>query len=371
MPNILYKAKDASGADTAGFVDAPTAQAALEQLKARGYSAIDMQESPDSAQRRSGRAGLSEEEAARLAAFELRLRKKPGLKTVLGEVARRNRLWIALDCGLLVFGLATGRVAVAMTGATLLALTFGWPAWVHRHARYFNRMITAMAIGDWAEAARLLGRMRGSKQLAPAIANSLHFYDAQIRVRQGEPLAAVLRDIEQLRPLFAGSPGHFDGRLASVHSAGDDHAGYLACMRRAQEALPEDPSRQLDLALAEARLGDLDRAAALFEAVNQEALPAHGRPFVAWAGGLIALRRGDSVLAQDTLMEGVSGFLKTPSPAALSSLSLCCGACALALKRNGKPEAARKMLDQVARILPVYADTLLRAEIKREIGVAV
>jgi len=370
LPNILYKAKDASGADTAGFVDAPSAQAAVEQLKARGYSAIDLHESPDIAQQHAERAGLSDEEAARLAAFQVRVRKKPGLATVLGEVARRNRVWIAIDCGLLVAGLATGRYAMAMTGATLLALTFGWPVWAHRHSRYFNRMITAMAIGEWAEAARLLEKMRG-KQHAPSVANALHFYEAQIRARRGEPLAAVLPDIEKLRPRFAATPGHFDARLASVHSAGGDFAGYLACMRRAYEAAPQDPSRQLDMALAEARLGDLDRASALFEAVNQEALPVHGRPFVAWTGGLIALRRGDSAQAQATLMEGVSGFLKSPSPGALSSLSLCSAACALALKRNGDPEAARKMLAHVTRILPVYADPLLRAEIKREIGVVV
>ena len=370
MPNRLYKARDASGADTAGFVDAPDAQAALAILKARGYTGIDMHESPDGAQRRTGRTGLSEEEAARLAAFEVRLRKKPGLATVLGEVARRNRVWIALDCGLLVFGLATGRVAMAMTGATLLLLTFGWPVWAHRYARYFSRMITAMAIGEWDEATRLLERMRG-KQHSPNVADSLHFYEAQIRVRRGEPLAAVLRDMEALRPRFAATPGHFDARLASVHSAGGDYAGYLACMRRAYEATPQDPSRQLDMALAEARLGDLNSAITLFDALNQETLPVYGRPFIAWVSGLIALRRGDNALAQSTLMEGVSGFLKSPSPGALSCLALCSAACALALQRNGHPDAARKMLAQVARILPVYADPLLRAEIKREIGVVV
>jgi tetratricopeptide (TPR) repeat protein len=370
LPNILYRAKEASGADTAGFVEAPSAPAALEILKGRGYTAIELHESPDSAQRRGGRGGLSDEEAARLAAFELRLRRKPGLMTVLGEVARRNRVWIAVDCGLLVGGLATGRPAMALTGATLLVLTFGWPVWAHRHARNFNRMIIAMAIGEWDEAAALLGRLRGG-QLAAAMANSMDFYEAQIRVRRGEPLAAVLNDIEKLRPRFAATPGHFDARLASVHSAGGDYAGFLACMRRSHQATPEDPSRQLDLALAEARLGEPDQAAAVFASVNQEALPAHGRPYIDWTGGLIALRRGDHAQAQASLLEGVSGFLKTPSPAALSSLALCSGACALALARNGQVPAARKMIEQVARILPVYADPLLRAEIKREIGVAV
>jgi len=370
LPNILYKARDASGADTAGFVDAPDAQAALDMLKARGYTAIDMHESPDIAQRHPDRAGLSDEEAARLAAFQVRLRKKPGLMTVLGEVARRNRVWIAIDCGLLVVGLATGRIAMAMTGATLLVLAFGWPVWALRHSRRFTRMITAMAIGEWDEATRLLEQLRG-QQRAPQIAESLHFYEAQMRARRGEPLAAVLRDIEQLRPRYAATPGHFDARLASVHSAGGDFAGYLTCMRLAYQATPQDPSRQLDLALAEARLGDLASAIALFDSINQEALPVHGRPFVAWVSGLIALRRGDNATAQIKLMQGVSGFLKTPSPGALSCLALCSAACALALKRNGHPDAARKMLDQVARILPVYADPLLRAELKRELGVVV
>ena len=368
MPQILYKAINPAGEETAGFVEAPNAEAAVSRLKAQGLTGIELHESPDSAQRREGRAGLSEAQAAQLAAFELRIRTKPGLDTLLAEVARRTWIWVTADLAAVLIGLATDRPLLIFAGLFFLLLTFGWPAWQHRYSRYFQRLLQAMAVGDWDEAERMLARFR-QKQHPESVAVSIEFYDAQIKVRKGAPLPAVLADLERMRWRVARSPGHFESRVASVHAAARDYAGFLAALRRGYEATPEDPSRRLDLALAEARLGDLQAAQDLLGGVNLDALPVHGRPFADWTRGLIELRQANPA-AQATLMSGVAGFLKMSTPASLSSLALCSGACALAMARKGQLEDARRMTAQVWPFLLVYGDTLLMAEIKREIGAA-
>ena len=364
MPKILYKAMNAGGAEVTGYVDAPTAQDAVAQLKASGLVDVELHDSPGNAATRTDRVMKNDSQAARLAAFELKVRARPGLKTLLAEVTRRARWLILAAVGLVVAGLASHRAWAALLGGAVLAATYGVPVWSHRYSRYFSRMLQALALGEWDEARRMLDRFARRKQSAAATAQ-IPFYDAQIRVRQGEPLEHVLARLEAVRPTMP--PGQFPARAASLHSAVKDYDGFLACMREAWEATPDDPSRRVDYALAHARLGDLAQAQELLAGVDMEALQVHGRPFVWWARGLVELRN-DKPHAQATLIQGVEGFLRIASPAGWTSLALCSGACALAMVRNGDRAGARTMLNRVWPILKVHADTRLRAEVESEIG---
>ncbi len=365
MAQILYKARNSTGVETAGFVDATTAQEAVAKLKASGLTDIELHESPGIGVRDEAcRAALTDDQAAQMAAFHLRIRKKPGLQTLLREVARRQRLWIAAYLGLIVVGLAFGRPWLAVSGTVLLALTFGPPAWSHRFSRRFDRMICAMQLGEWDEAARMLALFRQRKH-PEAIEVSIHFYDAQIRVRRGEALQAALARLEAMRSRV--SVEMFPARLAAVHTAAKDYDGYLACMCAAWEFTPTDPSRTVDYALGLARFGDLVKSEQLLDSIDMQALQVNGRPFVAWARGLVALRNGKPT-AQASLLQGVEGFLQIASPSSWSSLALCSGACALALQRNGDTAGAKTMIGRVWPVLKVCADTRLRAEIDKEIG---
>ncbi len=364
MAHILYKARNGAGEEVASFVDASTSQEAIAKLKAAGLVDVELHESPDIASRHVDRAFLSRSDAAEMAAFQLRVRGKPGLATVLGEVARRQRMLIVLDVAILVAGIASHSTPLGAMGVALLASTFGVPIWRHRFSRYFNRAMRAMALGQWNEAARMLARFR-RRPHAESTELELHFYDAQIRVRQGEPLPQLLARLELLRPAML--PGTFAARLASVHRAAGDEDGILACMRAAWEATPEDQTRRLDYALALARLGDLVQAEELLDGVDVDALQVQGRPFVGWARGMIALRNARPD-AQQTLQHSVSGLLEMQSPAFWAPLALCSGACALAMQRNGDTAGAKAMLERVWPVLKVHADKRLRAEIDREIG---
>lgn len=364
MTQIFYKARNGAGEELASFVDASTSQEAVAKLKAAGLVEIELHEPPDIAGRHVERAFLSKSEAAQMAAFQSRLRRKPGIATVLGEVARRRRILVVLDVVLLVGGLAARSVPLAAMGFALLASTFGVPIWRHRFARWFDGAVRAMALGQWDLADRMLARYR-KRQHADSIELELNFYAAQIRVRQGQPLQHVLARLELMRPGMP--PGAFPARLASVHRAAGDEDGVLACMRAAWEATPDDQTRRLDYALAQARLGDLVKAQELLDGVDIEALQVQGRPFVWWARGMIELRNGRPG-AQDTLHQGVAGLLEMASPAAWAPTALCSGACALAMQRNGDAAGAKAMVERVWPVLKVHADRRLRAEIDREIG---
>lgn len=367
MPQILYKARGADGADVTGYVDADTAQAAVAKLKAAGLTDVELHESPDIAARRSDRAahiGAGADSAARLAAFELKVRRQPGLATVLGEVARRARWAIAVDVLLVVAGLALRLPWLAGTGVVALLLTFGLPTWRHRSSRRFARLTRSLAVGDWAQARVALEAFRKLEHPAN-IVDSIAFYDAQLRVREGEPLHDVLARLDRLQAHVPRA--HFLARRAAVHSAARDYDGFLADMGAAWDASADDPARRVDFALAHARFGNLVKARELLDGLPLEALPVHGRAFVHWARGLVALRN-DRPEALAILTEGVAGFLQHTSAASWSALALCSGACALALQRSGDTAAARTMLARVAPVLRAHADARLQAEITREIG---
>jgi hypothetical protein len=311
------------------------------------------------------RATLGEEAAARLAAFHLDVRRAPGLAGVLGTVARRSRGSIVADVGLATAGLALGRAWLVLIGVALLAFTFGAPCWRHRFSPTFDRLQRAMALGQWAEAARLLARFSRGRH-PDTIERSLKFHDAQIHAQQGEPLQPLLARLALDRDRMP--PAIFQARLAAVHAAAKDYDGTLACMRAAWEAAPDDPAIRVDYALAHARLGDLVRAQELLDAVDMEALPVQGRPVVWWARGLVELRNGKAS-AQETLLEGLEGLLLAPTtPANWHSLALCSGAWALALQRAGDAGTAKRLVSNVWPVLKVCADTRLRGEIEREIG---
>ncbi len=360
MPKILYKAKNPQGEEVAGYVDAPTAAAAVAQLKAGGLLDVALYES-------SGMAALHPERQvadARGAAFQLRVREKPGLRTLLVEVARRSRGALMLDLALVAAGIALQKPWLAVAGAAALVATFAFPIWRHRYTRWYRQMLVAMNYGDWVSARRLFERFRKGRHPA-SVVNQMPFYDARLRVREGEPLDRVLARLEPSRAIF--KPDQFHARIAPVYSAAEDYDGFLASMRASWEAAPDDPSRLVDYALANARVGDLALAREQLERIDMEALQVQGRPFVWWARGLVELRN-DRPGALASLQQGVDGFRKKPSPAALGALALCSGACAIAMRRAGDVAGAKAMVAGVWPVLKVHADPRLRAEIEREVG---
>jgi hypothetical protein len=122
MPKLLYSATDAQGHKNVGFVEADSNVEALAKLRAAQLSAVELHDEPAGAALRPERAGLSEAQAARLAAFELRARRDPGIGTVISELAHANAVWIALVLGVALWRLVRHEhvqfwVGIAIVGA--------------------------------------------------------------------------------------------------------------------------------------------------------------------------------------------------------------------------------------------------------------
>jgi tetratricopeptide (TPR) repeat protein len=366
MTQLLYSAKDQRGRNKAGLIDAGSAGDALEKLRAAGLTDIELHDEPSAAAQRTDRLGLSGKEAARLAEFELRVRRNLGLTPVLAEVARRGWLWIAVVSAVTLWALLAQHPVVAGIGVLLLGLTFGLPAWGFRHARHYDGLLRAFSVGDWKRCEELIGALRGGTQ-PENLRYDLDVREAAIRATRGDT-AQVLAALEKWRASSAASsPGLFETRVADVYHAAGDYPSFLREIRKAYEALPDDPSKQLDLALAEARLGDPSAADDLLQNLNAAGVPVHGRPFIHWTRGFIALRRGEPS-AQSELGQAVAGFLEyEANPAMWTALGMCAGAYALALARDGRSEQAKEILERVSPILMVHGDKPLLEMIQAEV----
>jgi tetratricopeptide (TPR) repeat protein len=368
MPKLLYSARTPDGKQKSGWVEATTAQQAVADLSAAGLTDIQLHEAPATAALRTHRESLLGPGAERMAAFELRVRAKPGLRTVLAEVARQSRAWLVVDVAIIAWGAFRASASTMAFGFFLAVLPFALTAWKHRHARHYNELMRAYAVGDWPKVQALLAALRAG----PGLTNlqfDLDIREACMRAAQGVPPDAAA--LEKWRGALAQkSPGLFEGRLAAVYSAAGDYARCLELMRNAYELSSDDPSRRVDLALAEARFGDADRAEDLLNGVDERALPAFGKPFIHWARGIVALKRGRDSARAD-LEQAVAIFLPLSAhPATWTPLGVCAGAYALSLARAGRAEAAASTLKRVWPVLKAHGDRPLLTMIRREIRIA-
>jgi len=300
-------------------------------------------------------AGLDATALAELAQFQMRLRSAPGLKTVLTEVARRSIVWLAVDGLLLAYGLWSGRALVVGVALALLLYPFARAAWLHRHADRYQDLVKAFALGDWPRVAALASKLRATGAEVPNLAFDLDVRLASIRARKGD-LPGALRDLAPWREKLAASRGLFEARLASVHSAAGDRAGFVRLMGQGYEASGREPARSLDYALAHARYGDAAQAEALLAALDAALLPPQANGFLLWTRGLVALRRGGSD-ALDLLGQATAEFLqRAANPAVWTALAFCACDHAIALAQAGRKEEARRQLGQVWPIVSAHAD---------------
>ncbi|MCX9156345.1 hypothetical protein OPU71_09450 [Niveibacterium sp. 24ML] len=366
MARILFSAHDPAGHTLTDYVDAGNAEEALASLAARGLANIRLHDAADMAALRDDRDAVPASMRQQQAAFELRLQTDPGVRTFLTELFRRNRLWLAIDACLLLWGLIGGdRVLVALA-LLFLALSLLPPLWQYRHAMRYDRMLRACALGQWDLASTLLAQLAaGSRK--PLLTFDVAVRAACIRAVRGD-LAGARAAVEAWRTEFdAKAPGMVDQRIATVCHAGGDYAGFVEAMRAAYSAAPTNLTHRLDLALAEARVGDPDAVPHLLAGIDEAKLPSFGRPFVDWARGMLALRHGHPE-ALAALGRATQGFLEyAANPAVWSSLALCSGAYALALAQQGRPREAQAALQHVWPVLKVHGDRLLLTMLRREL----
>lgn len=355
MARILYTATDGAGQPRQGYVDADSAAAARVELEGRGLTGIALHEEPAVARGSHDADGLGEAEQAQLARFKLALMRNPGPGTVLVEVVRRT-WWLLLAAVLAIgWGLRQASWLWIACGVVAIGVVFVPTIWSLRHGNRYLDVLRRHAVGDWDGMRRACDRLRGMSRTQPMVDFDLDLRIAYVEARNGS-LEKALASVESWRAKLADQPGMFDMRVAVLHLAAGDYAGYTRLMAAALEANPGDPSRTLDLALAHARFGSLDEAARLLGSIDTGLLPPHAAGFVGWARGVVALRRQDVALAVTALADAVAEFLRYSSqPAIWTALAFTTMDHALALNAAGRRDEARRALVPVWPIVRAHA----------------
>ena len=349
MAKIQYSATTADGRRTEGELDAMSVESALDDLQREGLRDIDLHRVPAPPAPPLPSPSRSRQRA--LLRFQRRLQRSTGLDGVLADVARRQRWWLMLDAGLIAAGLATGRLVWLLAGIAGAIFPFAVSLSRWRRAGRYQQLLKLSALGDWRGVRHLVPALREIGKASPLMDFDLDVRLATADAHEGRP-AAALAALQPWRARLVEQPGLFEGRLAAVVLAGGDTAGCLQWMAESAERSGGDVARQLDLALTQARFGDVDNAASLLGRVDTGPLPKHAVAFEPWVRGLVQLRRREPE-ALASLDEALDEFLRlAEQPAAWPALALCACDHAVALNLAGQTAAARR---QVAQVWPVLS----------------
>lgn len=359
LKKIIYSAKDSQGNDRHGYVDAHSNADALEQLAADGLSGVILHDDAAYAIARDDLLNVGEDERARLARFELKIRQRgSNVSDFLLLVVRTNKYLILTGLAVLVWGAVSGSV-MAMSIGLVVALSM--PAlslWNYRTVSAYDRLQRTCALGEWDQARRCIGILR-PRMTQPEMAFDLDVREACMVARENG-LQEALLIVEKWKDVFVStSPGLYESRISVIYHVAGDYQGFLDTMREGCLQSVGSSSMLTDLALAEARLGDADKAAMLLARIRHEELPPHALPFVLWVQGLVACRRNEAD-AVGYLSAAVSSMLEFgENPAVWTSLAMCSGAYASALLASGDSEKAGLVVKDVWKILQHYADAPL------------
>lgn len=301
-----------------------------------------------------GTASAEAEAPVRPFRFSQLHRAPPSLADALRLQAQRSRWWLAADGALVAYGLLHGGPAWVAAGVLAAAVPLGMTAAGHAQADRYQRLLRHHATGRWDMVRAIAHELSAAAARRPDLGFDLDLRLAGIAARD-RGLPGALQSLEKWRPRCARRPGLFDGRLAAVYLMAGDTAGHVAAMERAFEADPGQPVRQLDLALAQARFGDIERAQAQLADIDLQRLPEPGTGYADWARGLVELRRGQPTAAA-TLGRAVQGLATlAEQPAGWITLAACVCDHAVALHQRGQDDEARRLVAEVWPVLEHHA----------------
>ena len=380
QPRWLYQAQDAQGRPTEGFVHAQTAEEAMQaiaalqqppltqvQLHTSGLYARAMTEMADDA------LGTLDVKALRqLARDQIEAQENPGLWTTLRQLLRNNRTWL-LVCAALVAMAVWRQWSPWVQGILVLAMLapLGVFAYMHQFQRMYQQMLHAHATGDLPRLDVLAQRLARAAERHAFLRQPA--WDAAVRMAWFEARAegvdaAILR--LRVHPMRPADEGEFLSRIYTLPLATGDHAGFTARLRDLIALRPGEPTLQLDLALGEARAGHTDEAQRLVDTLQPAMLPPHGKAFIDWVRGMIALRdparAGEAASHLGKACEQFLGLVRK-APGAWPSLAVCTCDYALALAWSGRAEMGRTVFASVQPVARHHAEPERLVLLEREL----
>lgn len=383
MPFFHYEATDSQGQPVCGYQDAATVQAAHDALTRAGHRDIRILDSltraaMDDAFHRDQSAEQLREGAEVLRRYQAnpRAELRRMAWTAIRQSVAENRAFHLVMAALLLFflwrGIWLGLAGMVLVYAIPTVLTLRVLGWFD----HYRAMEMAQVNGEWNRALALIARLRANKQMCDKPDAGLDFQEAAIRARQGVEVDDLIAGLSPWRERLADQPGAFEARLLGIYLAGGRYDQYLAAARHSLEAAPDDPTRQIDMALAEARFGSVAEARDELAKVNPALLSEGLLICRQWIEGLIALRSADNgraLVELEQVMTALQGKV-AKAPKASVPLVLATGAYCLALARSGRKEEAARKLAEAWPLLRLHG-TLgfegMMALLRQEVGVPV
>lgn len=298
---------------------------------------------------------MSEDEISSSAEFEVAMRLKPSFSAFILHVLKINQVVIIIGLCLTVWGLFEFNAYLIGFG---LILGLSMPLlsiWNYRVVNAYDKLLRAFSCGRTAEALRQI------EYLKPHMKQTEMAFDLDIRLASlnstPDNIDEEIMKLEKWRSEFENTtPGMFESRVAGVYHHAGKYDEFVNLMRDAFFRSSQSSTLILDLVLAEARLGDLEKAEMLINKVKTEELPIHAEPFLNWAKGVIAFRKGTPNY-EEKLAAAVTGFLNiSESPAVWVSLAVCIGDYALYVRDDDSIRTAKELIKNVWDVLRYHGN---------------
>ena len=307
------------------------------------------------------------------------------------RVAVRHHAWLTGLGVVLILALYRPWPWVALLAALGMAAPFAAHALAWRYARWHLEGLRAALTGDepllrqcqqaLAQAAGRLPWLPGLRAMAWELACMAACLTARRRGAAVARIELLAQPGRMPQTLLDDAPdairrryplGAFEYLLPAREG---DFATAAAVLEDMLAAMPQRPELHMDLAITRVRLGQFDEARRLLARVSTQELP----PFIAMYGqgirGLLALddaQHADFGQAVALLAAACRTALEWTQRNPVFWWSATSFACelALALARNGQPQAARRALDTVQQLAPQCVDARRLEVIRRAVAQA-
>ncbi len=297
--------------------------------------------------------GLNRAGRQQIANFQRLIDTTPKFTRWLLNMLSARRYLIGAGMIVAVIGVVFASVLWVAIG---LIAAFSMPLrelWQYRGASRYEKLLRAYARGD----AKTV--IKAADWLTRNVRDEKVVLDAAMRkacvLAKQNSMHEALDSVENWSVLPKRErPENFDSRLAVVYYFGGNLAQYLELTRDAHFQDPENPVKMLDLAIAEARQGDLEKAELLIKGLSVKKLPPYGLPFIDWAKGLVKQRQNDPS-ALDDFAKAVTGlFNYDDQPIVWTAIAMCVGDYAMTAHDSVASQSAEQLLQPVWPMLQFH-----------------
>ncbi len=362
MAIIFFRAYK-NGKETLGEIEATSNKEALLKIKKQGYENIEIFNDANFSNTHDSLKTLDKKSRLEYIKLDQINLRKPTLKNSFLRFLISNKIDLTLSIFLLLLGVILSIKTLIVIGAVWFIFRIGLWIYSYKTISLYEQINIEYAFGNYIKTLGLINKLLKLSKLEKIEAD-LNSKKAQIVACKGH-LNYALDIIEEYKDIFEKqAPGMYHGKRASIYYLARD---YQSSTQEAQESYNKNPNylTKMDLALYNAKVGDINYAKTLIEDIDILEVPIYGKKFYYMIKGIIAHKLGDLENAKkefEEMMNALNLFLE--NPIFWGSISIAIGYYALLLHDINEQEKALELLKEgTVKILNVHANDYLRDDL--------